>query len=244
MRTASRRYTDLEVTAAVAGSRSLAEALRKLGLRPAGGNHATLKRLIARLELSTDHFDRDWAQRARRGVKARPLSEILVRGSSYHRGHLKRRLLESGLKQPVCEMCGQGDLWRGRPMALILDHINGVHDDNRLENLRIVCPNCAATLETHCGRKNSIVRMQRDCAHCGGRFYPRYDRQRYCCRACGSRHDRRRTVYPERRKVERPPYVQLVREVRAMGYLATGRRYGVSDNAIRKWLRTYEREQA
>jgi hypothetical protein len=39
-------------------------------------------------------------------------------------------------------------------MSLIIDHINGVGDDNRLENLQIVCPNCAATLDTHCGRKN------------------------------------------------------------------------------------------
>lgn len=48
---------------------------------------------------------------------------------------------------------------------------------------------------------------------------------------------------PARRKVDRPPYPHLVREVNALGYLATGRRYGVSDNAIRKWLRQYERER-
>ena len=47
-----------------------------------------------------------------------------------------------------CELCGQTESWRGRTMALILDHVNGVPTDNRLENLRIVCPNCAATLDT------------------------------------------------------------------------------------------------
>ena len=65
-------------------------------------------------------------------------------------------LFEEGLKERRCEMCGQDENWHGRTMSLILDHINGVPDDNRLENLRIVCPNCAATLETHCGRKNRI----------------------------------------------------------------------------------------
>ncbi|MDQ6915329.1 MAG: hypothetical protein M3155_05885 [Actinomycetota bacterium] len=238
------RYTEDDVRRAVAAARSLSEALRALGLRPAGGNHATLKRLISRLDLSTDHFERDWAQRARSGKTATPLSEILVAHSTYHRGHLKRRLFESGLKRPACELCGQGETWRGRTMALILDHVNGVPTDNRLANLRIVCPNCAATLDTHCGRKNAIVRPDRHCGHCGEPFRPRYERQRYCSRPCGSRHTRRRRSFPERRKVERPSYEQLVQDVRALGYLATGRRDGVSDNAIRKWLRAYERDGA
>ena len=170
-----------------------------------------------------------------------PLDEILVDGSTYSRGSLKRRLYAEGLKSPRCELCGQGDVWRGRPIALILDHVNGVADDNRLANLRIVCPNCAATLPTHCGRNGHLLR-ERECARCGAAFRPKSGRQRYCSRACGTRHDRRRAAYPERRKVDRPPYPQLVREVRALGYLGTGRRYGVSDNAIRKWLRAYQRE--
>jgi hypothetical protein len=86
--------------------------------------------------------------------KAIALEEVLVEHATYSRGSLKRRLFAAGLKAPVCELCGRGDLWRGRRMAVILDHINGVPDDNRLQNLRIVCPNCEATLETHCGRKN------------------------------------------------------------------------------------------
>ncbi len=45
-----------------------------------------------------------------------------------------------------------------------------------------------------------------------------------------------------RRKVRRPPYEQLLREIEERGYLAVGRKYGVSDNAIRKWVRQYERE--
>jgi hypothetical protein len=59
-------------------------------------------------------------------------SEILVEGSTYARSNLKARLYDSGLKRPVCELCGQGELWRGRPMGLILAHINGVRHDNRL----------------------------------------------------------------------------------------------------------------
>jgi len=48
----------------------------------------------------------------------------------------------------------------------------------------------------------------------------------------------------ECRTVDRPPYTHLIREIEALGYVGTGRRYGVSDNAIRKWLRQYERERS
>jgi hypothetical protein len=168
----------------------------------------------------------------------KPLAELLVEGSTYPRGHLKRRLFAEGIKEPRCEVCGQGELWRGARMALILDHVNGVWNDNRLENLRILCPNCNATLDTHCGRKNKRERAERACAYCGERFWPRARRQRFCSRQCGVRHNA-----PALRRVERPPYDQLVAELAASSFLAVGRKYGVSDNAIRKWIRWYERQR-
>jgi hypothetical protein len=127
-------------------------------------------------------------------------------------------------------------------MGMILDHINGIADDNRLENLRIVCPNCAATLDTHCARKRRLVRVEQECVRCGAAFRPKYKHHRYCSRECGTRWDRSGVPRPGSRRVDRPPYTQLVREVRTIGYSATGRRYGVSDNAIRKWIRAYEEE--
>ena len=127
-------------------------------------------------------------------------------------------------------------------MGLILDHVNGVSDDNRLTNLRIVCPNCAATLDTHCARKRRLVRVEQACVRCGKSFRPRDGRQPYCSRECGTRWDRSGVARPKARKVDRPPLSQLLREVNAIGYLATGRRYGLTDNAIRKWLKQYERE--
>lgn len=125
-------------------------------------------------------------------------------------------------------------------MSLILDHINGVRDDNRLENLRIVCPNCNATLDTHCGR--SARREPRPCARCEALFQPRHGSQRHCSRDCGQRHDRRGRALPGARRAERPPLDQLRAEIAEFGWVGTGRKYGVSDNAIRKWVRAYEAE--
>jgi hypothetical protein len=238
------RYTEEHVRDAVARAHSMAEALRSPGLRPAGGNHATLKKLIERYRLSIEHFDPYWALHSRRApVPATPLELILVENSTYHRNHLKRRLYDAGVKSRECELCGQGEEWRGRSMALILDHINGLPTDNRLENLQIVCPNCAATLDTHCGRKNRRDREPRSCLMCGQRFIPKYTSHRYCSPACSHHSKRPRMPRPEIRKVERPSHEQLLADVASMSYRAIGRKYGVSDNAIRKWIRWYEEER-
>jgi len=160
--------------------------------------------------------------------------------SLYSRGKLKSRLYESGLKARICELCGQDEIWRDRYMSLILDHINGVPTDNRLENLRIVCPNCAATLDTHCGRRNRLVREPRTCLHCDEEFVPKYDAQRYCSQPCGVHSPGSRVMRLDRRKVARPSQEQLMDDVRQMSMVAIGRKYGVSDNAVRKWIRWYE----
>ena len=232
------------VRAAVAASASYAEVLRRLGLRAAGGNHRTVRKYVDEIwQIPTDHFE----QRAALGSVPRlavPLGEVLVEGSTYHRGHLKRRLLAEGIKRPVCEICGQGEMWRGRRMALVLDHINGTHDDHRLENLRILCPNCNATLDTHCGRHKTRKHHDRPCPVCAEVFRPMTGGQRYCSASCAGRGERNRRAQTARRRVVRPPYARLLAEIDALGYAAVGRRYGVSDNTIRKWRRAYEAETA
>jgi hypothetical protein len=240
-----RRYSEDEVRAAVADSLSYAEVLRRLGLRAAGGNHRTIRKYVEDVwRIPVDHFDAQRARRSPAPARASPLAEVLVEASTYHRGHLKRRLLAEGLKRPECEICGQGEIWRGRRMSLVLDHINGVHDDHRLENLRILCPNCNATLDTHCGRHKTRKHHDRPCPTCLVVFRPASGGQRYCSASCAGRGERSLRAQAARRRVPRPPYDQLLREIEALGYLAVGRKYGVSDNAIRKWRRAYEAERA
>lgn len=245
-RRARPRFTEAEAREAVASSRSWSEALRKLGYCPTGANPKTLKRWVAEWGISTEHFDPRAAVRMAllRANRPTPLKDILVENSTYSRNKLKDRLYREGLKERVCELCGQTEEWHGRRMALILDHINGTRDDNRLENLRIVCPNCAATLDTHCGRRTRLLPATRQCARCEQEFIPKYQDHRYCSRECGSRWDRTGLPLRAGRKTARPPEDQLVAEVEEKGYSAVGRKYGVSDNAVRKWVRQYARERA
>lgn len=175
------RYSEAAAREAIAESQCWSDALRQLGMCPTGGGHAILKKYADLWRISTAHFDPHAGRRRAGEQRRRSLDEILVRGSSYSRGSLKRRLYAEGLKERRCERCGQTEVWCGRRMALILDHVNGVRDDNRLENLQIVCPNCAATLSTHCGRN---LTPDRECRRCGRSFRPRARDQRHCSISC------------------------------------------------------------
>lgn len=224
------RYTRDQAAEAISASLTYTEALRRLGMCPTGGNSATLKRYAeGPWAISVAHFDPDAARRLRR--KAQPLADVLVEGSTYGRAHLKRRLFAEGLKERRCEHCGQGETWHGRRLSLVLDHVNGVRDDHRLENLRILCPNCNATLDTHCGRRNRMARREVECAWCGASFSPRVPAQRYCSRACGQHAPK-----PAGRRVTRPELDELFEQVTRDGWSATGRRHGVSPTTIRRWV--------
>ncbi len=164
-----RSWTDDDLRLAVAASSSVSDVVRRLGFKPSGGMHRFVKTHIARLALATDHFlGRGWA-RGRppsQGFRRQPLEEILVAGSTYmNTGRLRQRLIAEGLKPPHCEICGLAT-WRGEALPLQLDHVNGDHNDNRLENLRILCPNCHSLTHTWCGRKNrpAYSNRQRDIA--------------------------------------------------------------------------------
>ena len=142
------RWKEEKLREIVIKCNSYSEVIERLGLTRKGNNIKTLKKYIVLYDINTEHFFNNY------GFKSKiKLSNILVENSTYtSTNHLKERLYKEGLKKRNCELCNQGEIWQGKKMSLILDHINGINNDNRIENLRIVCPNCNATLDTHCGK--------------------------------------------------------------------------------------------
>ncbi len=149
-----RSWTEAQLRLAVKTSRSYAQVLHKLNLFAAGGNYDQIKKYVRELGLSTAHFSgRLWSKGFKLGPKPLiPLEKILRKDVFYQSFKLKKRLFAVGLKSPWCEECGWARKSRGGYLPLELDHINGDRHDNRLANLRILCPNCHSLKPTHRGR--------------------------------------------------------------------------------------------
>lgn len=157
-----RHYSRELLVPIVARSFSVAEVLRLLELRQAGGTHTHISRRIREFGLDTTHFlggRRNRGSAHLGGPAKKSASEILVEkpplAPRTRAFKLRRALFEIG--RPVrCSVCGLPDEWLGSKLTLEIDHINGRHNDNRPENLRFLCPNCHSQTETFCARNIGV----------------------------------------------------------------------------------------
>lgn len=158
MRVPKRSWTDEQLIKAVRSSKSYRSVLLKLGLIPAGGNYDQIKHRIQELDVSVKHFTgKGWNVGGLFVPKpAVPIQLLLVEDSSVQSYKLKAKLFANGLKKPRCEICGWAEIASDGRIPLELDHINGIRRDNRLENLRILCPNCHSLQPTHRGRNKKV----------------------------------------------------------------------------------------
>ena len=265
-------WDESQLVKAVANNTTVSDVLRELGLKIFSRNYKTVYRYVDKLCLDTSHWK---GQAHGMGIsvqKSFPLKDVMVQNSTYGRTHLKRRLIKEGLLEYKCTECGNDGWWRGKPVALILDHINGISNDHRLENLRFLCPMCNAQTDTFCGKNIKYNIKKYKCKSCGGiiskesksglcvkcvkqdplvkkKIRQAILAKKYICKTCGnpissnSKHNICRPCARLRsRKSIRPPYSQLISEIKETSYSAVGRKYGVSDNAIRKWVRAYEKD--
>ena len=200
----------------IENSSTISDATRKLGLSTGRGNRKTITNYIKIYNIPTNHFQYKPIGNVNK-LQKHKISEVLVENSTYTwTSTLKKRLYKEGLKKPICELCGQNENWFGMKISLILDHINGINNDNRLENLQILCPNCNAGQETFCRGNKRKKQINKN-------------------------NDKYLKSKINQRKVKRPLYEQLINEINELGYCATGRKYSVSDSAIRKWVKFYEK---
>src|SRR4029077_13008449 len=157
-----------------------------------------------------------------------PWDKILIADSPYHIGtQRKQRLIAEGYLRNECYVCSIPPVWKGIALTLILDHINGIHSDNRLENLRLLCPNCNSQTETYCGRNNRKYGYKKPCPLCQKPIL----RRSRTCHACRS------SLYVQPTKIEWPDTDAVIAMVRALPITKVAKRLGVSDGAVRKFLK-------
>ncbi|MEV6316632.1 HNH endonuclease [Streptomyces sp. NPDC051776] len=153
------RWTREVLEEAVAASTNMCDVLRFLGLDVVGGQHTHISRRIRSLDIDTSHFtatrgkDRSpdgRRQRAKAGIF------VVLRAPDARRipgTRLKQALIERGVAHR-CAGCGCEPVWRGRPLPLEVDHIDGNWRNNLQDNLRLLCPNCHSATDTYRGRQS------------------------------------------------------------------------------------------
>ena len=205
-----------ELEAIVKKSIFMGDVMVHFGLKTKGtGNYQTLKKILEQYKIDFSHFkiNRSKAKSATFKKialkKTIPLEEITKENSNYNRCRLKIRLIKNKILQEKCSQCGIGNIWNGNKLVLQLDHINGVSNDNRIENLRLLCPNCHSQTKNYCGSSLKIKKP----AKIDGRM----------CK----------------RKVKRPLKEELEKMIKEKPYEKIGREYGVTGNAVKKWCKSY-----
>jgi len=145
---------------AIYKNNSIKDVLVFLGYKNGSpGNYKTFYKYVEKYKIDIFHIKSTDKSRGRKQKLS--LEDIINNKQKINNSaDLKKKLYKAGLKQPICELCGQDENWNGMKISLILDHINGDNKNNKLENLRIVCPNCDAGLPTYKG-KNITNRINR-----------------------------------------------------------------------------------
>lgn len=221
------KYTKEELSDAVQKSVSYAETLRRLGIPTRGNNAETLKHKIEQWGIDTSHFT---GHSKVNNKSKRKLEDYLNNIVSIQSSKLYNILIKEGIKREKCEFCGISNIWNGKLLRMQLHHIDGNSKNNNLENIKVVCPNCHSQTTNYKNKKIANGKKEEyRCVVCGRKLKTNCATK--MCLYCSCKN---------KRKVNRPPYEELLTDVQTLGYRGTGRKHGVSDNAIRKWIKSYQ----
>ena len=142
---------EAEFRSLVQSSFGIGAVLEEFGLENVGRNHWTARARIEELKIDVGHFD---PRKRRYPSPRKTLSELLIENGTSSVTRLKQRLIKTGTITMECAACGLGPSWNAMPLVLRLDHKNGKRRDHRIENLRLLCPNCDSQQPTFAGRNN------------------------------------------------------------------------------------------
>ena len=221
-------YSDKEFEYIVKNSKTYADCMKMLGYTSNSGSVVSaVRKRIKALNIDTSHFG------VGENKTKRTKENVFTKNATCNNSTLRRFYLKENLDYK-CAICDQEPFWKGKPLIMILDHINGIHTDNRLENLRWVCPNCNAQLETTNRNKTKPKKNPNinRCIECGKRIYKTSTK----CNDCENKE--RKIKFKQRLKniIDRDT---LKRLIRTTSFNKIGKMYGVSDNTIREWCKKY-----
>lgn len=219
-----RKWTDEDLILHCKNSKNKTEVLRKLGLScHNSGNYQTVDKYIIKLNIDISHFIPGVSHNT--PVQKMPLTDILIENSSYSPSSgLKNRLIKEHLLEYKCYICGIFD-WLNNNLNLHLDHINGINNDNRIDNLRLLCPNCHSQTETYCRGTRRIKKIY--CIDCSKLIQSASER----CFSCSMKYKK-----DKYNKIVWPDNNLLVNIKNELGLVKTGEQLGVTDNSVKKRL--------
>lgn len=225
------QYTDEDFKKIVEESTTLKEISDKIGYSTiAGDAFHQIKNRIEKLKLSTAHL-----QQNKKEVQKRNPENIFIENSTAAQTTLRRWYIKGEYSPYVCAICGLKPEWQGKPLTLILDHINGQNKDDRLENLRWVCPNCNQQLDTTGYKKARAElkqgeKIQKYCIDCGCEISDNAVR----CKTCNIAY--RKTSQSEKIPISKKELKNLIRTI---PFTEIARQYNTSKKWILSWCRTY-----
>lgn len=218
-------YSDEEFVNIVNNSFSMREISKKIGYTSCSGDsYKMIYKRIDNLKLSCEHFKRI-------AMKSTPRTdeEVFCENSVVDQTTLRKRFSKIDDIEYKCSICGQEPVWNDIELTLTLDHINGNNHDNRIENLRWVCPNCDRQLPTFAGKNLKKLKKHFYCADCGKEISKGSVR----CKPCSVNHIHSILNDNELNRS------QLKTLIRKYTFTKIGEMYDVTDNAVRKWCDKY-----
>lgn len=207
---------------------SIADFCRKVGWVPRGDNYKIFHKYEKEYNLDTSHFTgiRSNLNNVLNCSKEKTVAEY-IQSTSVSSSKLLKKILKEGIRERKCECCG-GTEWNGNPIPLELHHKDGNTSNNDLSNLELLCLNCHYFTDNYKGKKN---KKQKEylCSICGAPI-SKWS-QSGMCADC---------AHKKQRKVERPDKNELITLLENNSISAIGRKYNVSFQTIKKWMKYYK----